>query len=63
MGPANNVTDSVGLKDALRLCDNFMGRFSDKQAIPTVRRHYFLWDFFVPPNKLKQSKKNFQHKH
>jgi len=63
MGPANNVTDSFGLKDALRLCDNFIGRFSDKKATPTVRRHCFLWDFLVPPSKLKQSKKNYQHNH
>jgi hypothetical protein len=60
MGPANNVTDSLGIKDALRLCDNFIGRFSDKKAMPTVRRHYFLWDSLVPPSKLKQSKKNIR---
>jgi len=63
MGPANNVTDSFGLKDALRLCDNFIGRFSDKKATPTARMHYFLWDFLVPPSKLKQSKKNYPHNH
>jgi hypothetical protein len=61
MGPANNVTDSFGLKDALRLCDNFIGRFSDKKAMPTVRRYCFLWDVLVSPHKLKQSNKNFQH--
>jgi len=59
MGPANNVTDSLGLKDALRLSDNFIGRFSDKKAIPTVKSYCFLWDVLVSPHKLKQSKKNF----
>jgi hypothetical protein len=61
MGPANNVTDSFGLKDTLRLCDNFIGRFSDKKATPTVRMRYFLWDFLAAPIKLKQSNKNFHH--
>jgi len=39
------------------LCDNFIGRFSDKKATPTARMRYFLWDFLVSPSKLKQSKK------
>jgi hypothetical protein len=53
MGPANNVTDSFGLKGTLRLCDNFIGRFSDKKATPAARMRYFLWDFLVAPSKLK----------
>jgi len=61
MGPANNVTDSFGLKGTLRLCDNFIGRFSDKKATPTARMRYFLWDFLVAPSKVKQINKNFQH--
>ncbi len=63
MGPANNVTDSVGLKEALKLCDIFIGLFYDKKAMPIARRHCFLWDVLVSPSKVKQNNTNFQHDH
>jgi hypothetical protein len=31
----------------------------DKTAMPTARRHCFLWDVLVSPSKLKQNNKKF----